>query len=459
MLIENKKLDVVVDFGRLDIESFVLEDWEYSFQAMQDLERGEIVNQTEGRQVGHYWLRAPELAPMKHEQEIRASWEKLEELTTKLPEYVENLLMIGIGGSALGPQFLVDALESHYMKVHFLDNTDPEGIDRVLRKLDLTATMVVVLSKSGGTKETRNSLIETKHAFDDFGIPFGKHAIAVTVEDSKLYRQAREENWLGILPLWDWVGGRTSITGMVGLLTLACMKRDWKTFLHGAANMDRWTREYSGLNPALQMAHAWFELGQGKGNKDMVVLPYKDSLLLFGRYLQQLVMESLGKKYDSKGQLVHQGLTVYGNKGSTDQHAFVQQLRDGQDDFFVNFVAVLESREGDSIEVEPGITAGDYLIGFMMGTRNALSEAGRSSLTVILPKVDELHLGALIALYERTVGYYASRIGINAYDQPGVEAGKKAAEKILDLQQQMLAGEEVPYDDDTWLLRRYLSRR
>jgi glucose-6-phosphate isomerase len=207
------------------------------------------------------------------------------------------------------------------------------------------------------------------------------------------------------------------------------------------------------------MAHAWFELGQGIGNKAMVVLPYKDSLLLLGRYLQQLIMESLGKKFDIEGNIVHQGLTVYGNKGSTDQHAFVQQLRDGRHDFFANFVAVLESRRGSSIEVDEGHTSGDYLLGFLMGTRNALTEAGRSSLTVIIPRVDEWYVGALVALYERVVGFYAARIRINAYDQPGVEAGKKAAEEILVLQQQIMAGEEVPETDDTWLLKEYLALR
>lgn len=459
MLVENKKLGVIVDFGRVNARDLVLAEWEESFQAMQAIEKGEISNPSEGRQVGHYWLRSPELAPIEYEQEIRASWETLEDLKKILPEHIEKLLIIGIGGSALGPQFLVDALESHRLSIHFLDNTDPAGIDRVLRGLDLTTTAVAVLSKSGGTKETRNALLETQKIFQDFEMIFADHAIAITQKGSQLYQQAIEEDWLGILPLWDWVGGRTSITGMVGLLPLAMMNRDWKKFLNGAAEMDRWTREFSASNPALQMAHCWFELGNGRGDKNMVVLPYKDSLQLFGRYLQQLIMESLGKKHDLNGNKVHQGLTVYGNKGSTDQHAFVQQLRDGRDDFFANFFAVLEARDGESIEVEPGITAGDYLLGFMLGTRNALSDAGRSSFTVLLSKVAEEQLGALIALYERTVGYYAARIGINAYDQPGVEAGKKAAAEILKLQQKILAGEEVPDDDDTWLLRRYLEIR
>ena len=459
MLTENKKLGVMVDFGRQKIDALALEDWKESVQAMRDLEAGVIANPSEKRQVGHYWLRDPARAPKEYAEQIHASWEALDQLVARIPAEMTSLLMVGIGGSALGPQFLVDALESHRLQVYFLDNTDPAGIDRVLRRLDLTTTVVAVLSKSGGTKETRNALLETQQVFKERNIPFAEHAIAVTCLGSQLYQQASDERWLGILPLWNWVGGRTSITGMVGLLPLALMSCDWKAFLQGAAEMDRWTRELSEHNPALQMAHGWYELGNGKGEKNLVVLPYKDSLLLFGRYLQQLIMESIGKKYDEDGNCVHQGLTVYGNKGSTDQHAFVQQLRDGRDDFFVHFVAVLKAREGKSIEVEEGITAGDYLLGFMLGTRNALSEAGRSSSTVVLSQVDERTLGALIALYERVVGYYASRVGINAYDQPGVEAGKKAAGEILALQKQMMAGEDVPDNDDTLLLRRYLAQR
>jgi glucose-6-phosphate isomerase len=191
-------------------------------------------------------------------------------------------------------------------------------------------------------------------------------------------------------------------------------------------------------NPALLLAVAWHLAGEGQGKRALVVLPYKDRLELFGRYLQQLVMESLGKARDLSGATVHQGLTVYGNKGSTDQHAYVQQLREGPDDCFVTFLAVRKDRRGASREVEPGITSGDYLHGFWLGTRAALTEAGRRSVSLVLDCLTPRTLGALIALFERTVGYYAELIGINAYHQPGVEAGKVAANEVLQLQQKLL---------------------
>src|SRR5687767_12713087 len=144
-------------------------------------------------------------------------------------------------------------------------------------------------------------------------------------------------------------------------------------------------------------------------------------------------MESIGKQLDLKGNRVEQGLSVYGNKGSTDQHAYVQQLREGVHNFFVVFIRVLESG-GSALEVEPGVNAGDYLHGFLLGTREALFDNDRESLTISIPRVEARTIGGLIALFERAVGLYASLVGINAYHQPGVEAGKKAAASILTLQ-------------------------
>jgi glucose-6-phosphate isomerase len=147
-------------------------------------------------------------------------------------------------------------------------------------------------------------------------------------------------------------------------------------------------------------------------------------------------MESLGKEKDLDGNIVHQGIAVYGNKGSTDQHAYVQQLRDGVLNFFVTFIEVGKDRHDARFEVDAGITSGDYLQGFLRGTRSALYESGRESITISIPEANAFSIGALIALYERAVGLYASVVNINAYDQPGVEAGKKAATKLLQLQKQ-----------------------
>ena len=184
-------------------------------------------------------------------------------------------------------------------------------------------------------------------------------------------------------------------------------------------------------NPAAMLALAWHHLTDGKGSKDMVILPYKDRLELFAKYLQQLIMESLGKEKDLQGKVVHQGISVYGNKGSTDQHAYVQQLREGVP-FFATFIEVLKHRDTQSVSVDDeGMTSGDYLHGFFLGTRDALFEKGRKSITLTIREITPSAIGGLIALFERAVGLYASLVGINAYHQPGVEAGKKAASAIL----------------------------
>src|SRR5262249_24438296 len=155
---------------------------------------------------------------------------------------------------------------------------------------------------------------------------------------SELDRVAVKGKWLARFPMWGWVGGRTSELSAVGLLPAALQGIDIRGMLARAAAVDRLTlSSETRHNPAALLPLMWHYAGDGRGTKDMVVLPYKDRLLLFSRYLQQLVMESLGKEKNRKGQVVRQGLAVYGNKGSTDQHAYVQQLREGLANFFVTF--------------------------------------------------------------------------------------------------------------------------
>ncbi len=446
-----------LDVSRMDLTSEFVEKMsgpmQHALAAMSALEGGAIANPDENRMVGHYWLRAPELAPTPEiASDIAQTVDRVIGFAAKVhagevrpshDERFRNVLVIGIGGSALGPQFVADALGTadDTMAPHFIDNTDPDGIDRVLGRLgpDLSTTLTVVISKSGGTPETRNGMLETAAAYRGRGLEIGPHAVAITQDGSKLDETAKKEGFLERFPMWDWVGGRTSELSAVGLLPAALQGLDVRGMLEGAAAMDRITRnEAIAENPAALLALAWYLAGDGKGNKDMVVLPYSDRLALFSRYLQQLVMESLGKEKDLDGNVVHQGIAVYGNKGSTDQHAYVQQLREGVPNFFATFIEVLRDRSGPSIEVETDVTSGDFLEGFFLGTREALYDNGRKSISITVPAVDPKTVGMLIALYERTVGLYASLVNINAYHQPGVEAGKKAAATVLELQRKLI---------------------
>ncbi len=449
---------VAVDLTHVDFPDGYLQAMarplQSAMQAMAALEAGAIANPDEGRMVGHYWLRNPALAPTPA---LRAEIEQTVLAVKAFAADVhagrvqgehgtfERVLVIGIGGSALGPQFVAHALghpATDRLEPLFLDNTDPDGIDRVLARLKgrLGRTLCVVISKSGGTPETRNGMLEAAAAYQRAGLVFARHAVAVTGTGSQLDRVATAEGWLRRFPMWDWVGGRTSETSAVGLLPAALQGLDIDALLEGARSCDVATRNPDVfVNPAAWLALSWHFLGEGRGSRDMVVLPYKDRLELLSRYLQQLVMESLGKEFDVDGRVVNQGLAVYGNKGSTDQHAYVQQLREGVSNFFAVFVEVLRDRDGEGIEVEPGVTSGDYLAGFLLGTRAALYEKGRQSITLTVPEVSGRTVGALIALFERAVGLYASLVRINAYHQPGVEAGKKAAAVVLALQRQAMA--------------------
>ena len=418
-----------------------------AFKDIQDIEKGEIANPDEGRMVGHYWLRNVDLAPnseikaqiTKPLAQLKEFGEKVNsgQITAPSGNKFDTLLIVGIGGSALGPQFVTNAIgQNSTLKTFYFDNTDPQGIDNTLAQIggQLATTIVVVISKSGGTPETRNGMLEAKAAFENAGHDFSKHACAITGEGSKLDNFAKEQDFLTIFPMEDWVGGRTSVTSTVGLVPMALQGLDIDQFLAGASDMDKKTRVQNlSQNAALQLALAWYHEGNGKGEKDMVVLPYKDSLSLFSKYLQQLVMESLGKELDQDGKRVNQGIAVYGNKGSTDQHAYMQQLRDGVHNFFATFIEVRKGREKHSIEVEEGVTSADFLQGFLRGTRKALSQSGRRSVTISIGEVTPYTLGMLIALFERAVSYYASLINVNAYNQPGVEAGKKAAASFLKL--------------------------
>jgi glucose-6-phosphate isomerase len=424
-----------------------------AFADMAALEKGAIANPDENRMVGHYWLRNPSLAPTPEiRKEIEETIANIKEFSAKVHAgkihaeggIFKNYLLIGIGGSALGPQFVANALGdplTDKIRPFFFDNTDPDGMNRVLGTIgpDWNRTLCLVISKSGGTKETRNGMLIAKAAFEKAGLDFGKHSIAVTRHGSELDKYAVANSWLKTFPMWDWVGGRTSELSAVGLLPAALQGFDIDALLSGAKECDNITRmDNVTLNPSAQLSLSWYFSGNAKGKKNMVILPYKDRLELFSKYLQQLLMESLGKEFDSENRLVNQGIAVFGNKGSTDQHSYIQQLMDGLNNFFVTFVEVMCDESNSSIMVEPEVTSGDFLHGFYLGTRQALAKKGRESITITVKDVSPFTIGMLIALYERAVGLYASLININAYHQPGVEAGKKAANNVIAIQGQIL---------------------
>src|SRR5688572_3761863 len=233
-------IGLAVDLSRMDFPDDyfdrMAEPMRKAFEAMDALEKGAIANPDENRMVGHYWLRNAKLAPTA---EIRKQIEDTVASVSRFAADVHegwkvrgakgaftNILLIGIGGSALGPQFVSHALgypKTDKMRLFFFDNTDPDGMDKILAHLDgaLGQTLTVVVSKSGGTKETRNGMLEAKAAYERAGLSFPDHAVAITGEGSELDKVAVAEKWVARFPMWDWIGGRTSETSAVGLLPAA----------------------------------------------------------------------------------------------------------------------------------------------------------------------------------------------------------------------------------------------
>ena len=412
-------------------------------QEMAKIEAGEIKNPDENRKVTHFTDRPEYLAsPLFAAAEEFAKLIRDGKITNKAGNPFTSFVVNGIGGSALGPQLMNFAINGPYwnelsankrqngLKIYFTDNTDSSGITDVLEVVDIEETLIINVSKSGGTKETYNNMISFQAAYQAAGLTFADYAVAITMEGSKLDNKAKSENWLKVFPLADSVGGRTSEASIVGHLPATLTGIDFGQFLTGAIKMDEMTRvqDYN-QNPAYMLATCWYATGAGKGDKNMVIVPYSDRLLMLSRYMQQLVMESIGKRLDLDGNVVEQGLNVFGNKGGTDAHAFIQQLNDGRNDFFITFIEVLKDRK--VLPCDNGCTMGDYLHSFKGGLSNALQANNREVIDIVIDDIDAFHLGMIIALYERAVAAYAEMVNINAFHQPGVEAYKHAGNKLL----------------------------
>ena len=414
-------------------------------KGMKDIEAGKIKNPDEKRKVTHFTDRiAYPSSPLFKEVEQFAAAVRTGKVKGSTGKKFEYAVVNGIGGSALGPQLLQFAVNGPYwnelssakrkgnLRIYFLDNTDTAGLHDVLNTVDLESTLMLHISKSGGTQETKNNMIAAEAAFDKAKLNFAKHSCAITMDGSDLDKHARGAKWLRVFEMAESIGGRTSETSVVGHLPAVLAGIDFKALLKGACHMDELTRNPKlAQNPAYMLAAMWYIAGEGKGNRNMVIVPYADRLVLMSRYLQQLVMESIGKELDLDGKTVHQGLNVFGNKGGTDAHAFIQQLNDGRDDFFATFIEVMKDAAG--YPITPGITMGDYLHGFMVGLSNALRSKGRQVIEMRIQEVDEFNMGMLIALYERAVAAYAELIHINAFHQPGVQAYKLASKGVIKL--------------------------
>ncbi|HEY2066424.1 MAG TPA: glucose-6-phosphate isomerase [Gemmatimonadaceae bacterium] len=365
-----------------------------------------------------------------------------------------DVVVLGIGGSALGPialrtalrppqwNLLDDAARGGYPRLHVLDNVDPTNIVALLARLDLARTLFVVISKSGGTAETMAQYLVVRARLNDaLGPDAAKERLVFVTDPQKgaLRTIARAEG-IPALDIPANVGGRFSVLTPVGMLPAALMGIDTRTLLEGAADMrTRCASSRLGQNPAGAFASLQYLADVKHGRHIHVLMPYSDALRDMADWFVQLWAESLGKHRAPGDAGV--GPTPLGALGATDQHSKVQLFMEGPGDKTVTFIGV----EGSGVDVEIPRLHADvpelaYLGGHRLGelleierraTAGALARRGRPNMTLILDAVDPFHVGGLFMFLELATAYAGQLYGVNAYDQPGVELGKQFTYAML----------------------------
>lgn len=366
--------------------------------------------------------------------------------TNEKGEAFTDVIFNGIGGSFLGPLMLVLAIKGEDwnnntksempLKMHFISNTDPESFAVKMNKMDISKTLLVNMSKSGGTAETAGNLESFCKLLKDNNLEIGKHNIAITTPGSNFDKYATTNKFMATFHMNNETGGRTSVGSAIGMVPAAFAGIDFAAFLKGQCHMDKLTREKEYTkNPAMMAAILIDFLNKVHGRKNMIVLGYSDFLKEFAHYLQQLYMESLGKEYDIYGNYNPEGQTVFGGVGTGEQHAFMQQVQKGISDCFVRFVHFLK-RSKDFDNVQAG-SMGRQMLAFIKGTEAALSKNGKPWMTSTFEKCDMFNLGMMVAFEERIVTILAAFRDINAYDQPGVQDGKVSATDVNNLSKEI----------------------
>ena len=361
----------------------------------------------------------------------------------RLARLADTLVLDGIGGSALGPLALQTALRPKRRRLVVLDNVDPDGVRARLMGLDAGRTAVNVVTKSGSTAETMANLLVLLDWMERRLGPRHVRRWSATTDPKKgdLLVLARR---LGIptLEIPPNVGGRFSILTAVGLLPAAFLGLDVDGLMDGARAMRRhcWSAAPE-RNVGVVGAVLLHAMATRRGRNIQVVMPYADALIHLADWYRQLWAESLGKRRDRRGRVVETGQTPVTSLGATDQHSQVQLYMEGPHDKVVTFLAVLavgrdvriprRQPDLDSLGYLGGRTLGELIAAEKRGTELALTAAGRPNLTYLLPRVSAHVVGQLLYLFEFQTALSGELYGIDAFDQPGVEAGKVAAYALM----------------------------
>lgn len=422
-------------------------------QALRRLFDGDLVNATESRAALHTALRSDlstaSVAKHAHAQAQEARMRMGELVNELTASRITDIVSVGIGGSDLGPRLVVDALHASHtrFRVHFVSNVDGAATQRALAELDPTRTAAILISKTFGTQETLlNGAIVRAWMNDDRRL----YAVSANVARAEAFGIDRER----ILPMWDWVGGRYSLWSAVGLpIALAIGMRGFEALLAGAAQMDAHVlhaRDRDNMAIWHALTAVWNRNVLGAATQ--AVLPYDDRLRLLPNYLQQLVMESLGKSASvDGGRISTETVPVWwGGAGTDTQHSFFQALHQGTQIVPADFIGIVRPDHA-----HPQNHAA--LLANLLAQTQALANGqasqdphrdyagNRPSTLLLLDALTPYSLGMLIALYEHSVYLQSILWGINAFDQFGVELGKQLANNLLPA----LQGEGVAEDPVT----------
>ncbi|HBP65427.1 MAG TPA: glucose-6-phosphate isomerase [Desulfosporosinus sp.] len=377
------------------------------------------------------------------------------EYANTVAQKFENFVVLGIGGSALGPLAVHQALNHYYYnelpsekrghrpRFYVMDNIDPVRFSELLQILDPRKTLFNVISKSGNTSETMAQFLIVRDTLRRVcGDSYAEHIVVTTdKEKGNLLPLALKEGYKRfVIPAG--VGGRFSELTPVGLLAAAICGIDIHQLLEGALAMDQWIRDSKGVisNPA-QLRATLAHLSWQKGKNISVFMPYADGLKTMADWYAQLWAESLGKRFDRQGQVVHVGQTPVKALGVTDQHSQVQLYVEGPDDKVITFVTVEKFKETQLIPIDlelpediqflGGRTLEELLFAEQKATEYALTLAGRQHQKITLPTLDAYNVGQLLLLLEWETAYIGELLNINAFNQPGVEEGKNGTYALM----------------------------
>lgn len=370
-------------------------------------------------------------------------------MASEIQERCDNFVVVGIGGSALGNIALHSALNHPEYnnlvrpprrgpRLFVPDNVDPDRINALLDAIDLDDTMFNVITKSGGTAETMSEFFVFREALiKKLGEERHVEHIVITTDPEKgELREIVGKFGYSSLPIPPDVGGRFSVLSAVGLLSAAVTGIDIHTLLNGAAEMDEICKKSKKLweNPALTGAALHYLMEKAKGTNVQVMMPYSHALRDVADWFRQLWAESLGKRVDRKGKVVHTGQTPEKALGATDQHSVMQLYIEGPFDKVITFLTVDEFEtsveiphafdEYEAVKYLGGHTLNELINAEQRATELALTQSGKPNCAIRLEKVDERGVGALLYLLEMQTAYAGELYNINAFDQPGVELGK-----------------------------------